>query len=443
MRFRQLRDKPRSRPGAAVKTEPCRVGRPDRNTHGGWQGLACGLALVPLLAWPVTAQGANSISGSASTVIEWYDDASGDTVVPAFQYLQLNAMDLGGAGYNFHFYGRLGDDFANEHESWAAGRLYYAYLDKKGFLLDTLDMRLGRQFIASAAGASLMDGLKLDYGFLDKYRFSIYGGGDVSYYEGYNTKDAIFGWEIAGKPISGLNLGFSYLSKWDQGLLSHELFGLNVNYDFANTVYLYNESQWDYLSDRWSYFLIGSKYHRDNWTARVEYLYSMPVFSSTSIYSVFAVSEYQEILAEVTYSLGSGINAFGRYTRELYQEFADANVYEIGLQKIRTDNLSGYLSGVYRDDREGQGLKGFKTHAAYKFNDIIEAGLGAEVDVLQRRVNYFDLDSSPDDTTSSRLWADATLTVTEKINVQGKVERIESDLWNHYNRGRVRLNILF
>jgi len=48
-----------------------------------------------------------------------------------------------------------------------------------------------------------------------------------------------------------------------------------------------------------------------------------------------------------------------------------------------------------------------------------------------------------DETTNSRLWADATVHVNKKVNVQGKVERVESDLWDEYYRGRVRLNILF
>jgi hypothetical protein len=33
--------------------------------------------------------------------------------------------------------------------------------------------------------------------------------------------------------------------------------------------------------------------------------------------------------------------------------------------------------------------------------------------------------------------------ITKAINVQAKVERIESDLWDYYNRGRIRLNVLF
>jgi hypothetical protein len=158
---------------------------------------------------------------------------------------------------------------------------------------------------------------------------------------------------------------------------------------------------------------------------------------------VFAVDEYEEILAELNYNIAPGWRAFGRYTREIYQEFSDANVFEAGVEKLRTDRLSGYLSGVYRSDSDGQDLRGFKARAAYLFHKQLLAGVGLEVDVLDRQINFFDIDSNRDETTSKRYWADATVFITKAINVQAKVERIESDLWDYYNRGRIRLNVLF
>ncbi len=409
-----------------------------------WQKCALGLALIFLTGWPANRAQATSISGRASTVIEWFDNAEEETVVPAFQYLQLNALDLGNKGYDFRFYGRAGTDLAGEQTSYADSRLYYAYLDKRNFLTESLDLRLGRQFITTTAGASLLDGLRFDYKFLDKYRLTVFGGGDVTYYEGYNAQDAAFGGEIAGRFFDGLDLGFSYLSKWDEGLLSHELFGFNASYDWNHTLYLYNETQYDNLSERISYLRLGVKHHLSPaWTVSADYLYSLPVFSATSIYSVFAVDEYKEVDGEVTYAFGSGWRAFGRYTREIYQEFADADVFEAGLEKIRTNRFSGYLSGVYRNDPDGQDLRGFKAHAACLFNRKVQAGLGVELNVLQREIQYFETDPTADDTTSKRYWADMSLFLTPKITLQAKIERIESAFWDYYNQGLIRLNTSF
>ena len=410
-----------------------------------WQGMMFSAALALLALGPAGPASAASVSGRASTVLEWYDTAREDTAVPFYQYLQLNVRDIADQGYDFQLYGRFGDDLNDKIGKRADSRLYHAFVEKRGFFLDTLDLRLGRQFISTTAGATVMDGLRLDYGFLDNYRVSLFGGGDVAYYEGYNLKDAIVGGEIAGRFLDSLNLGFSYVARIDGGVLGQELFGLNAEYDYDNKLHLYSETQYDYLSDRVSYFLLGAKYYQfADWSARVEYLYSLPVFSSTSIYSVFAVDEYQELMGELTYNINRGLRAFGRYSREFYVDFSDANVFTAGIEKLRTGRCSGYLTGVWRDDSDGQDLKGFKIYGNYLINRYLQAGLGADVDVLERRLNFFDGESfGSDETTAKRFWADMTVFATKNINVQAKVERIESDLWSYYNRGRVRLNVLF
>jgi len=400
-----------------------------------WQRMLFCAAVGLLAFWPAGDALAASVSGRASTVLEWYDTAEEDTAVPFYQYLLLNVKDIDGKGLNFRGYGRLADDLADEDD--VDSQLYYGYLEKKD-ILENLDFRLGRQFISTTAGASLMDGLKLDYGLLDNYKLSLFGGGDVSYYEGYNAKDLLVGAEISGRFIKTLDLGLSYLQKWEESELTHELIGFDFDYDYRNAVNVYSETQYSWLTDEVTYFVLGAKYHEDpKWSLRAEYLYSLPVFSSTSIYSVFAVSEYQEALAELNYSFGDGLRAYARYVREIYDEVADANVYEAGIEQIRTARFAGYLTGTIRDDADGQDLNGFKVYASYLFNKYFDAGLGAHVDVMERRLE------EDDETTNSRLWADATVHVNKKVNVQGKVERVESDLWDEYYRGRVRLNILF
>lgn len=401
------------------------------------QGFVLGILLVPLALWLAGPAQAASVSGRASTVIEWFDTGEEKTAVPVYQYLLFNVSDIDGKGLNFRAYGRLADDLKDEVD--ADSRLYYAYLEKKG-LLDGLDVKLGRQFISTAAGASLMDGLYLDYSKLGPVGLRLFGGGDVSFYEGYNAKDLIGGLSVYGTFFDSLKAELSYVQRWDQSALANELFGLSLDYDYANILNLYSETQFNYLSNSVSYFLAGAKYHRNpKYTVRAEYLYSLPVFSSTSIYSVFAVDEYQELMAELTYRLEQpGLQAFARYTREFYLSDADANVFEAGLEKIRTNRCAGYLSAIYRDDADGQDLVGAKVYGSYLFNESLKLGLGAHLDVLERRI-----DDSDDETTSTRLWADATYYFNKKINVEAKVERTESDLWDEYYRGRVRLNIRF
>lgn len=405
-----------------------------------WQGFFGGALLFALALWPTMPAAAASITGKASTVLEWYDTAEEETSLPLYQYLQLSARDVAAKGYNFRLYGRLADDL-NDEEA-VKSRLYYAYLEKKD-LFENFGFRLGRQFISTTAGASLMDGLSLDYSLLDDYRIKLFGGGDVSYYQGYNAKDVITGVEVAGRFFDALDLAASYLQKWDDGLLAQELAGFDAGYDNGK-LWLYSELQWDLISQRFSYAQLGGKYlFASPFTLRLEYLYSLPVFSATSIYSVFAVAEYEEALAEVTWRIASGLQVFGRYVREIYEEYEDAQVFEAGIEKLRTGRFSGYLTGIYRQDDDGQDLKGFKVRGACRFTKKIEAGVGMNLDVLERQIDYFDSDSGPDETTSRRYWADLSLRVNDKVNLEGKIERVDSDLWDYYNRGTLRLNLLF
>lgn len=409
-----------------------------------WHGFVLGILLVPLAIMLACPAQAATMSGRASTVLEWYDDPDEDTAVPVYQYLQFSLMDLGGKGYNFKIYGRVADDFADEVD--IDSRLYYAYLEKRGLIGGKLDFRLGRQFISTTAGASLLDGLRLDYRFLDNYQIKLYGGGDVTYYDNYDVdSNGVFGAEV-GVNCSNCDLAVnaSYLQKWHEGVLGQELAGIDATWAPLDFVWLYGDYQYDILSERTSYALGGGKLHLDDLTFRAEYLYSLPVFMSTSIYSVFAVDEYEEILAEVTWRIRPGLQTFLRLTHEMYVEFEDADVIEAGLEKLRRDKFYGYLTGVYRMDDDGQDLKGFKVYGNYQVMPRFSCGLGANVDVLEREIDFFDTDDSDqDETTSTRLWADAKLVFTDSLNVEAKYEYIESDLWDSYNRGRVRLNFLF
>lgn len=401
-----------------------------------WCRLVWLSAFALLVVWPATSAFAVSVSGRSSTEIEWFDSADEKTVLPFYQYLRLNVRDIDDNGLDFRGYGRLADDLANEED--VDSQLYYAYLEKNNLFKD-VGLKLGRQFITTTAGASMMDGLQVKYDGLKNFGVKLFAGGDVSYYSGYEGGDIIGGLAFTAEFFDDLNLELSYLQKWDDGDLSHELFGFAADYTYRELINLFADVQYDYLSDSISYFSSGFNYYRsDFWKLRCEYLYSLPVFSSTSIYSVFAVSEYEELSAQLDFNHGDGIRSFVRTTLEMYEEVDNALVYELGVEKIRTDRFSGYLTLVLRDDEEGQEDKGIKARAAYRFNSTIQAGVGAHYNSFERRI-----EADSDTTTSSRFWVDCVGTITDTINVEAKLERADSDLWDEYNRGRIRLNVLF
>ena len=397
---------------------------------------------TPFLLCSISFQQAKAatFSGRSSTVIEWFDDPSDETAVPIYEYILFNVRDIGNDGINFKGYGRLATDTMNVVD--VDSRLYYAFLEKKGAFDNRVDFRFGRQFVVTTAGASVMDGLDMTFNNIGPVNFRLFGGGDATYYEDYDKDDLLWGAEVYGLFWNEqLHLGLSYMQKWDESELTKELIGFDFDYDKANFINVYSEYQFNYINNVVSYFTLGSKYYRSpKWNLRAEYLYSLPVFTSTSIYSVFSVDKYQELMAEYSYNIAVGLRAFGRYSREIYEEFSDANVFEAGIEKIRTKQFSGYLTAVYRNDDDGQDLKGFKARTAWMFSKKIQAGVGANLDVLDRRIDF---ENNEDQTTSNLLWLYGTYFFTDRINAQLKLERASSDLWDEYYRGRVRLNISF
>ena len=395
------------------------------------------LVLIGLVGIPPAA--ATVITGRSSTVLEWYDMPDGETAVPVYEYLQLRATDLGGKGYHFYGYGRLAEDLADEDDS-VGSELYSAYVDKK-WAEHKLDLRFGRQFISTTAGASVMDGARVKMRNLAgrPLALTLFGGGDVAFDETYRTGDWLIGGEARYDFDFGTNARFSYLQKWDDSDLAFELIGFDANHAYRKILDTYGELQFDLLSESISYFLLGADYHRaSDWSLRTEYLYSLPVFASTSIYSVFAVSEYEELMVEYTRYLAYDTKAFGRVSYEMYVDFDDAQLLEAGVEKMmmRSD-WGGYAVGTVRLDGDGQELYGIKLHGSYRVMPDVRAGLGAHVDVLERRLE------DDDETTSSRIWADATYTFSKRMSVEGKLEYLESDLWDYQLRGRLRLNWTF
>ncbi|WP_027390438.1 hypothetical protein [Chrysiogenes arsenatis] len=401
--------------------------------------LPCTLAAALMAS---TASGA-SIHGHLSSVVEYYDEPDNKTALPVYQYLLLHANDIADKGFTFRFYGRAATDLHDNDE--VGSHLYYAYLEKRN-MADKVDFKLGRHFVASTAGAAMMDGLSVDVRNLGPVSIGFFGGGDVKYYEDYKAGDMIAGAKISTDVWSDrLHLGLSTVRKYEESELSHELYGFNAYLNFDDKAELYTETQYDYLSDTISYFLAGANYHAaEKWTLRGEYLYSLPVFSSKSLYSVFAVSEYKEIMTKATYRINLGLSAFAKYTHEMYEDFSNANVYEAGLEQVRLNKFSGYFAGVWRSQDEGQDLKGVRGRAAWLFTPTFQAGVGASVDVMERWLEIYEGSAyGVDETTSHRIWVDSTLYLGKRVTMEFKIEQAKSALWDKFHLGRVRLNYYF
>jgi hypothetical protein len=231
----------------------------------------------------------------------------------------------------------------------------------------------------------------------------------------------------------------AYFQERDDHDLAREILGLDLRYDIEDALELSADAQYNLLMGGISRFFAEANYHRNpKYQVKAHYLYDIPVFRATSIYSVFAVDQYQEAGADFIYVLDKGLNAVARYTREMYESTADANVYEAGVEKLPFGApWSGYLLGTYRDDKDGQDLRGAKLRLAYEYSRYFQPGFGIHYDVLERRLE------DNDRTTSNRIWIFAESDLNDVLTLEAKVERAHSALYDDDYSGRVRLSYRF
>lgn len=388
----------------------------------------CTLTLLPLSLF------AADFSGRLSSVASYYESFYNyDDSMPIYLYGMLNVKEITDEGLSFSSYARLADDILDEQEK--QGKLYYAYLEQKD-IFGSVDVKLGRQYVFSPAGSPLVDGIELKYRPFKSFNVKLFGGGDVELNDEYDEDDNVAGVELYGS-YKDLSYSVAYLNKWDEKALTKELAGLELDYNYENLIRLYTDIQYNVLREDYSYLLTGAGFYQPKWDVIFEYLYSLPVFESTSIYSVFAVEEYEEIFTRFRYKFDQGIYAYGSLTKELYDEFSDSYVYEVGVNKIRTDKFQGYVSVIFRDDGDGEDRTGVKTYASYFFHKYALAGVGVNYDVLEKSQD------DTDDTTYERYWVDLTSYLNEKINLEFKLERVASNLYDDYFTGTIRCNYTF
>ncbi len=372
------------------------------------------------------------LKGETTSILEsWDDPAGGKAAMPFYQYLRLDLTETGGGGQRIALYGRLSADIEDRVD--ADSRLYYAYYEKKG-IFEGADLRVGRQWVATVAGSPVIDGALLKTP-LWGHRLSVFGGGAVSFDD--ETPDAVTWGAQLAREGAKFDASLSYMQKWEGGDLAREYLGGEVSLPIPGDGRAYGEFQYDLISGVFGWWLAGARFSpAERLSMRAEYLGSTPVFDSTSIFSVFAVDDYQEASIKGDYRLDGGWSIFGGYTREIYREGDDADVVEAGAELKRPQELHGYLAGVWRSGEED--LSGIKASVGAPVGYGITADVGVEFDVYTRLG-----DEEDSDTSAQRYWVEGSRPFGADLTLAGKLERVESVVYDYYNRGRLSLAYRF
>jgi len=374
-------------------------------------------ALSALLVLSAGAALGAEISGRSSTQLLWYNNEFTERrVFEAAEYLRVNVTKIDQAGkLSLFAYGRGAQSFGPDHDT--TGRLYSLYVDYRD-LADKADLRFGRQFASNAAGFALFDGLKVDLKNIGPVGLSVFGGRDVVYGlngELGNTWDTDLGISAYLNGFKKTDLELSWLRKWEQSETARDTLGASFKQYLFSFAKLYGNTKFDLPSESFTESLIGTKiYPTSDLIFTAEYYSSYPQFDTTSIYSVFAVNNYQEALARADYTLSEIFSFNLGYNRQWFGEGATADVYHVGTGISPIKHLKINLEYDKRHGYYGS-TDGGIADVDYEINKNAQIAGGITYDIYQR-------DVLTHEEIARRYWLGGKYKLAKNMAVSGRVQ---------------------
>jgi len=379
--------------------------------------FVCLLAGLALLSPSMTAWSAE-LHGRSSTQFQWFTDyVTGKKQAEFGEYLNLSVTKIDKAGkLSFQGYGRVNQEVLDGQGP--SGRLYFLYGDYSN-LLDKVDIRLGRQFVNYAAGTALLDGGKIDLKNVGPVAFSIMGGRTVIFnLDGEASGSHNFVWGAAANLTGFKNTDaeVSYFMKLDQAGVARDQLGASFKQYLLNSVKVYGNARFDLTSENFSEVLAGAKYYpSSDLVLTGEWYQSYPIFDNSSIYSVFAVSRYQEFVARADYTINDKISVNAGYNRQIYaDEGGGANVFEFGTRIRPIEKIQLNLNYDYRFGSYGR-LNGGSVDVTYEPVKPLELACGVHYDVYER-------DRATGQETARKYWAGGKYKINKAMSASIRVE---------------------
>jgi hypothetical protein len=377
------------------------------------------------------------VHGRSSTQFTWFNDIFTEKKQAEFgEYLSLSVTKLDPENkLTFQGYGRLTQDVRNGQG--LNGRLYYLYGDYSN-LFDKVDIRLGRQFVNYAAGSALIDGGKFELKNVGPVAFSIMGGRNVFFSldgEQSSYRDFAFGVAAYLNGFRKTDAELSYFMKLDNDGVARDQLGASFKQYLFDSIKVYANTRFDIPSETFSEVLAGVKYFpRADLVLTGEWYQSYPTFDSTSIYSVFAVSRYQEGVFKVDYTINDKISVNAGYSRQDY-DGADADVFEVGCRIRPIENLNVTLNYDHRNGYGGD-LNGGIADVTYDITKKFEVAGGIHFDVYER-------DRMTGEETARKYWLGSKYKINDKMSASVRVEDNVNARYSEDWTGRAAFNYDF
>lgn len=377
-----------------------------------------------------------TLSGRSSTQALWFADEFGTDHFDLSQYVRFQARQLDNADtISINGYGRA---WMDTEGGGVDGRLYYLYIDKKELVKKT-DVRLGRQFFFVSAGSAIVDGARVDTRPFGPLAITLVGGRHVLFNttgEATRSGDSAAAVQVSLAGIPGFSADLSYFATHDGDELAREIVGLSASRRFSKYGELYTQLRYDLLSKVWSEIQVGARTAIvPKLTLNAEFFRTIPVFDATSIFSVFAVERFQELMFRAQYDVSPKFSLNGEYRNENFGGDDTANVGELGVRYRPKDGVSLYGAGIWREGTGGN-LLGFELSGDMVVLKKFILSAGVQHDNFRR-----ELMTSYDSAT--RFWIGGEAKLMKNVSATARIEDTISQQYNKDVRARMALNVDF
>ncbi len=375
------------------------------------------------------------IHGTSSTQAQWFTNYfNNQKQFEIGQYVNASVTKIDEQGkISLHGYGRMTQDLTNGEG--LQGRLFFLYADFKDLDSNTIDIRMGRQFVNYSAGSSLIDGLKIDLKNVGPVAFSVMGGRNITY-DLYNeaTKNGDFAFGVSAYLYNKKNtdLDLSWYHKIVEKEVAQDIVGASFK-QYFDSIKLYGNTRYDTASRVFGEVLTGvSFFPVDNLIFSTEWYQSYPMFDATSIYSVFAVDRYQEGVFKVDYRINKQYSVNAGYTRQSYG-YGVTDVIEMGVGIRPMDDLRVNLNYDYLNGYDGKN-NGARSSIEYDASKDLSLSAGFDYNVAK-------YDATTGEVIARSTWAGGKYQISKTVSVSGRVENNINSFYKHDWRGRFALNV--
>ncbi len=407
------------------------------------------LLLAPALALAPAGALAADFKTVSSTQYLWYNDPFQDkSQGDLLEYVKFSATKIDAAGrFSTVGYGRVSQQFGSSNEAARGdsddvlGRIYFLYMNY-AISEDRGDVRLGRQFVAVGAGAGTIDGVRVDVRNYGPVAISIFGGYNVLFAETTDRTEPgnlLTGASAGGSLFKGNNVEISYLRKYGENDVVREVAAVHVDQTVLGKIKGYADLRYDLVHEAYGEFVAGITAVPSSdrlLTLTAEVYSSYPTFDADTVYTVFAVTRYQEALGRVDWIVSPEWTVYGSYTRADY-DGPTADVGTIGVRN-RPKSVKGLTVGASIDIRRGYpgDLTGFRASADYAFGKKALLAAGIAFDSFQR-------DSMRDGFNAKQFWVGGSYEVRKNLFVKARVEDAVTRLSSNEVQGRASVDFSF